>query len=75
MPFCPEALFSKAYGQDIHLFPVSAREDESHVFNFEFQDRWKRRGAINAGLAAYYYLDRWTKRLITPSQPFDGCRN
>lgn len=74
MPFCPDALFATAYGREIHEFPASAAGNEDH-FNAQFREQWVRRGAMNAGIAAYYYLDRWTKGELTPLPTYDACRN
>jgi mono/diheme cytochrome c family protein len=74
MPFCPEALFATAYDREIHELPASAAANEDH-FNADFREQWLQRGAMNAGIAAYYYLDRWTKGEITPLPTYDACRN
>lgn len=74
VPFCPDALFATAYGHEIHDFPANAAGNESH-FNADFRQQWVQRGAMNAGIAAYYYLDRWTKGQLTPLPAYDACRN
>lgn len=79
VPWCPDALFETRYGpdpqyaQEIHRFPLSA---DAKLLNGRFAERWYRRGAMNAGLAAYYFLDRWTRGETFPAPAFDAdtCR-
>ena len=76
VPWCPQALFEAHYTVEselstpIHRFPLDA---DPNALNGLFAERWYRRGAMNAGLAAYYFLDRWTKGLITPAPAFDAA--
>jgi hypothetical protein len=43
--------------------------------NAEFTERWLLQGAMNAGIAAYYYLDALTTGRIQPSPQFDVCQH
>ncbi len=67
MPFCPASLLTEAFGRRIHqLLP--------EPFDQEMIDGWTRTGAINAGVAAYYYLDGVSKGTIKPQSAFDECK-
>jgi hypothetical protein len=72
MPICPDTLFATAFGgKEIHLLlgnGITPGFDNTAV-----RQRITRRGAMNAGAAAFYYLDGLTKGLIEPTQPFDVC--
>jgi cytochrome c553 len=71
MPFCPEVLFATAFGgKEIHqLQGLTPSLDNTAVMS-----RITRRGAMNAGMAAYYYLDGFTKGTFTPSPAYDECK-
>lgn len=72
IPFCPDVLTATAYGQQI--YEVLSDAAPSHI-NDDFRASWLRQGAMNAGIAAYFYLDRWTKGELVPLPTFDACRN
>jgi mono/diheme cytochrome c family protein len=67
MPFCPRELFAQTFGRNIH-------EILPKPFDQELQDAWTRTGAINAGVAAYYYMDGVTKGKLKPQVAFDECK-
>jgi len=39
----------------------------------EDQENWATRGAMNAGLSVFIYLDRATRGITTPPPPYDRC--
>lgn len=70
MPICPDTLFATAFGgKEIHLLDFGPT-----AFNATALKRIRRRGAMNAGMVAYYYLDGVTKGLLTPAPAYDSCR-
>ena len=73
LPICPLNLFSEALGQEVYLLDLEA-SNQSPLANREFTEHWTRQGAINAGLSAYYYIRGLTHRELTPSLPYDFCR-
>jgi mono/diheme cytochrome c family protein len=73
LPICPPTLFSEALGQEVYRLDPQA-SSESPLANREFTEHWVRQGAINAGLSAYYYIRGLTHHELTPSLPFDFCR-
>jgi hypothetical protein len=77
-PLCPSALFATAFGTDQHVHRImisSVGFDWNNALsNAAFGDRWARRGAMNAGMTAYYYLRGLTSGRVKPSLPFDFCR-
>lgn len=73
MPICPEVLFATAFGgKEIHALQggVAPSLDNSAAVS-----RITRRGAMNAGIAAYHYLDGFTKGLLTPAPAYDDCKD
>lgn len=72
MPICPEVLFATAFGgKQIHALPPIALPA---LDNTAVMSRITRRGAMNAGMAAYYYLDGFTKGTFTPAPAYDECK-
>lgn len=70
MPICPDELFAKAFGgKEIYRLEGG----ENSFDNSVVVERVNRRGAMNAGIAAYYYLDGLTKGTFPPAQGFDTC--
>jgi hypothetical protein len=76
-PICPDTLFSTALGERIHrlkFLETQGTGDPNAPFgNAEFSDRWMRKGAINAGLAAFHHMRGFTRGDVQPSQPSDFC--
>lgn len=77
VPICPASLLARALGQPVHRLAINSLGIDSTVpfGNQDFIERWARRGAMNAGLAAYYFLRGMTNGDVKPSQPFDFCLN
>ena len=66
MPFCPASLLTKAFGKSVHqLLP--------EPFGPEMLDDWTRTGAINTGVAAYYFMDGVTKGKLKAQPTYDEC--
>jgi mono/diheme cytochrome c family protein len=62
IPFCPDALFARdTLGVELHRLTV---EDEL---------AWELRGAVNAGLSVFTYLDDLTKGLVKRKPEFNQC--
>ncbi|HEU5075409.1 MAG TPA: hypothetical protein VFU02_14560 [Polyangiaceae bacterium] len=76
VPFCPASLLAEVLGERLHKFAITENEVdyEAPFGNAEFTERWLLRGAMNAGIAAFYYLDELIPGRIQPSQPFDSCQ-
>jgi mono/diheme cytochrome c family protein len=64
IPSCPAELF--AAGNQLDNGPNG---------NFTYKDArsWASRGAINAGIAVFLYLDRLERGLVTPKPPYNHC--
>jgi hypothetical protein len=74
IPYCPETLFAHtSNGVQVNVFDVLDTQQVGPLSGDEYRERWYSRGAMNAGLAVYYYLDRLSKAQITPSLPFDSA--
>jgi hypothetical protein len=70
-PICPDELFATAFGGKLlHILPGTVNPSFD---NAQALDRIKRRGAMNAGMSAYYYLDGVTKGTFEPAAAFDSC--
>jgi hypothetical protein len=74
LPICPEVLFSEALGEEVHRLTLNLSGEAAPLDNREFTQRWLRQGAMNAGLAAFYYLRGLTRGEVEPSPLFDFCR-
>jgi len=79
IPFCPASLFAEALGARLHKFAFDlggqSVDFDAPFGNAEFTERWLLHGAMNTGIAAYYYLDNLIKGQIQPSPPFDHCQD
>jgi mono/diheme cytochrome c family protein len=69
IPYCPESLFEA--GDKWRL--QSSFDQDTQRFDLADVRRWAIRGAVNAGLAVYLYLDQLERGSITPSPPFNRC--
>lgn len=58
-PYCPESYVA----------------DPSNAFTAAERDRWTLRGALNAGLAVFLYLDALTRGDASPLVPYDRCED
>jgi mono/diheme cytochrome c family protein len=77
LPACPPELLAEAFGKLVNRVAVGSDGtiDPSEPFgNQAFAEHWIRRGAMNAGMSAYYYLNGVTSGEFTPNKPFDFCR-
>ena len=80
IPYCPKELFAtKAFvdsvsGQTTNVpkwaLPQSVVSGNP---SFDGAIRWADRGAINAGLAVFLYVDQLSKGLIQPQVPYNQC--
>jgi len=78
VPFCPASLLAEALGERLHKFAFTGGGDvvdyQAPFGNAEFTERWLLHGAMNAGIAAFYYLNELIPGRIQPTQPFDSCQ-
>lgn len=75
-PLCPPALFARAFDKEVHLLALGSYGGKEPVAfgNHDFIERWVRRGAFNAGIAAFHYLRAFTSGEIEPTPEFDFCK-
>ena len=73
LPLCPPELLAEALGYPVHRIGDGGPSDGPFT-NATFKEHWIRRGAMNAGMSAYYFLNGITSGEITPNQPYDFCR-
>lgn len=77
IPFCPAALFATTLGKPIYqlaLDPARNTVNPDQPFgNQAFTQNWLLRGAMNAGLSAFYFMRGFTNGSVTPAEPFDFC--
>jgi mono/diheme cytochrome c family protein len=66
LPFCPDVLFSSPGNQLVV-------QQEGGNATFPDAEEWAARGAINAGLAVFVYLDELTHGRATPKPAYDHC--
>jgi mono/diheme cytochrome c family protein len=78
IPFCPPGLFATALGLPVYrlAWDAGTRQPDPtvEIGNQEFTARWLRRGAMNAGLAAFYFMRAFTRHEVTQSLAYDFCR-
>jgi mono/diheme cytochrome c family protein len=65
VPFCPDALLSSSN--------KLAVEQQAGTTTYPDAEKWAARGAINAGLAVFVYVDQLVHGLATPKPPYDHC--
>jgi mono/diheme cytochrome c family protein len=72
VPWCPAQLFAKdAQGQSLCQFRKVERELQK--FDYVDIDQWATRGAINAGLAVFLYLQDLASGKTTALPPYNQC--
>jgi mono/diheme cytochrome c family protein len=70
IPFCPDALFQP----DPKKWQLEYEFDrDTSTTDLIDANKWATRGAINAGLAVYLYLDQLSKRQVEPKPAFNQC--
>lgn len=70
MPFCPATLMASAFGRLVYgVYP----DVPSASVDPEFVERWARRGAMNAGTAAYHFMDGVVRGELSLGRAFDEC--
>lgn len=78
IPLCPEALFATAFGAPVYKLALDQTQRAAasgvSLGNQAFTSHWLRHGAMNAGLAAFYFMRGFTAGTVSPNQPFDFCR-
>lgn len=73
VPYCPEALFAKgADGKEKYKFRM-VYDEVAQRNRFVDTETWAARGAINAGLAAFLYLEQVSNGTLKPRPRFNEC--
>ncbi len=75
IPYCPDALFAKGTdtnGNAVQKWKLSTPLSDASVFTFPDANNWALRGAINAGLAVFLYLDQLSQS-GTPQPLYNQC--
>jgi mono/diheme cytochrome c family protein len=70
MPFCPSALLTKAFGKSVHAVHTVLRDQQ---LNDQLFEKWTLNGAMNAGVAAFYFMEGVAKGELKPRPTFDQC--
>jgi mono/diheme cytochrome c family protein len=71
MPFCPEILFEPGPDGKPKRALLRSREPDA----FPDANRWATRGAANAGIAVFLYLQELERGKLKPLPPFDRCED
>jgi mono/diheme cytochrome c family protein len=69
VPFCPQALFEP---DDQKWLLKSELDEDNHPIPVD-AETWALRGAVNAGMAVFLYLDQLEKGLVKPKVQFNRC--
>jgi hypothetical protein len=73
MPLCPQALFATdGNGQPLHWLKF-VHDPTTGTTDFVDARKWAARGAINAALAVYLYVDGLARGQLSPRPPYDHC--
>jgi hypothetical protein len=73
VPSCPDVLFAKdGNGQLLYLLK-STKDPNTGVTDYSDARKWAARGAINAALAVFLYVDQLEKGQVAPKPPYDQC--
>jgi mono/diheme cytochrome c family protein len=75
IPYCPAALFTvgtDTNGNGIQKWHLGSPTDSSGNLTFPDANSWSLRGAINAGLAVFLYIDQLSKT-GTPQPLYNQC--
>ncbi len=78
IPYCPSSLFatvpaSDGSGQQVPKWKLAVDPSKSGIDQYPDAKVWSIRGAINAGLAVFLYVDQLSKGLVTPKPRYDQC--
>jgi mono/diheme cytochrome c family protein len=79
VPYCPASLFvtttDPATGQTVMKWRLAVKtSDDGSSVKFTDVNNWATRGAINAGLAVFTYVDQLSKGL-NPKPPYNQCES
>ena len=76
VPYCPASLFATttdpATGETVMKWRLAVTTNASGGEEYTDVNNWATRGAINAGLAVFTYVDQLSKGL-NPKPPYDQC--
>jgi len=75
IPYCPDALFTvgtDSNGNALQKWRLSTPQDANSNLTFPDANGWALRGAINAGLAVFLYLDQLAQT-GTPQRLYNQC--
>jgi len=77
IPYCPTELFAtstSSTGVTTPKWQLAFSYDPIAGQNvYTDANDWAIRGAINAGLAVFLYVDQLSKGIITPKPPYSQC--
>lgn len=66
IPYCPSELFLRTDALELQRVAPLGEADER-------RDRWATRGAMNVGLAVFYYLDALSRGEVSRKPAYDAC--
>ena len=77
VPYCPPELLATALAEDgsgalVKKWRLAFHPAENELV-YDDANRWAIRGAINAGLAVYLYIDQLSKGLVAPKPLYNQC--
>jgi mono/diheme cytochrome c family protein len=77
IPYCPTELFATATNSAGVASPqwqlAYTTDPMTNQFVYTDAQAWGTRGAINAGLAVFLYIDQLSKGMITAKPPYNQC--
>jgi mono/diheme cytochrome c family protein len=74
IPYCPETLFAADESQsNIRKWQLKSRLIGGSTPVFADAELWAIRGAVNAGLAVFLYVDQLERGATKPRPPFNRC--
>ncbi len=73
LPFCPAELFQTGPDGTPKWQLRKVRDEATSRYTFVDGDKWSARGAMNAGLAVFLYLQEIEKGAIKPKPAFNHC--
>jgi len=74
VPYCPAALFETGTdGNPKWQFHFATDPNDSGIVTYTDANQWAIRGAINAGLSVFLYVDQLTRGNVLPKPQFNHC--
>ncbi len=66
MPFCPSAMLTKAFGRNVYALKGLPLDNG-------LSEKWTLKGAMNAGVAAFYFMQGASRGELTARPTFEQC--